>query len=56
MKLGVPICHLIAVPFPSVWHTEQDNADALDIESIRDLALTFRILVAEYLGLIDYME
>ncbi len=56
MNLGVPICHLIAVPFPSVWHTEADNANALDIDSIRDLALTFRILVAEYLGLIEYIE
>ncbi len=51
MKRGVPICHLIAVPFPSVWHTAQDNADALDIGIIRDFALLMRIVVAEFLGL-----
>jgi hypothetical protein len=55
MKRGVPICHLIAVPFPAVWHTQRDNRDALDMDSITDLALIFRILVAEYLGLIDYI-
>jgi glutaminyl-peptide cyclotransferase len=56
MKLGVPICHLIAVPFPSVWHTVRDDASALDIESVNDLALIFRVLVVEYLGLVEYME
>ncbi|KAJ3125692.1 hypothetical protein HK098_008284 [Nowakowskiella sp. JEL0407] len=48
---GVPILHSIAYPFPSVWHTEKDNKDALDEDVIRDLALIFRLFVVEYLGL-----
>ena len=54
-QLGVPIVHCIAAPFPEVWHTENDNADALDQGIIYDLALIFRVLIAEYLGLIDFL-
>jgi hypothetical protein len=55
MRLGVPICHLIAVPFPSVWHTMGDNEDALHMDTVNDLALIFRVLVTEYLGLSELM-
>lgn len=34
----------------------EDNADILDQGTITDLALTYRILVAEYLGLDDYFS
>ncbi|KAJ3268071.1 hypothetical protein HDV01_003494 [Terramyces sp. JEL0728] len=54
--LGVPIVHCIAAPFPNEWHTEKDNADALDQGMIYDLALIYRVLVAEYLGLIDFLD
>ena len=33
MNLGVPILHLIASPFPAVWHTERDNLSALDYQT-----------------------
>ena len=31
---GVPILHLIASPFPSVWHTQADNLAALDHHTV----------------------
>eukprot|EP00802_Teleaulax_amphioxeia_P012865 Tamp_12910.p1 GENE.Tamp_12910~~Tamp_12910.p1 ORF type:complete len:519 (-),score=56.95 Tamp_12910:212-1768(-) len=33
LQRGVPILHLIASPFPSVWHTVNDNLSALDYET-----------------------
>ena len=33
----MPILHLIASPFPSVWHTERDNLSALDPHTVRPL-------------------
>lgn len=35
---GVPILHLIPVPFPHVWHQPDDNEDALDPETLENLA------------------
>jgi len=32
-KLNVPIMHLIPLPFPTFWHTEEDNVTALDRET-----------------------
>ncbi|KAI8896264.1 hypothetical protein BC833DRAFT_598109 [Globomyces pollinis-pini] len=55
MLLGVPICHCIALPFPSVWHTEGDNASVLYEPMMRDLSLIYRVLVVEYLGLNDFL-
>jgi hypothetical protein len=43
------------VPFPAEWHTEKDNKDCLDEDTINDLDLTFRILVGEYLGLNEFL-
>jgi hypothetical protein len=56
MKLGVPICHVIPTPFPPVWHKKSDDASALDEDIMKDLALIFRVLVAEYFGLSQYLE
>lgn len=42
VQRGVRALHLIATPFPAVWHTPLDNADALDRDTIRDLAAVFR--------------
>ncbi|KAL2915513.1 hypothetical protein HK105_204915 [Polyrhizophydium stewartii] len=50
-RRGVPVVHCIPVPFPSVWHTKDDNASAISNDSVHDLALIFRTLVVEYLGL-----
>ncbi|GAA5900524.1 uncharacterized protein JCM6883_002871 [Sporobolomyces salmoneus] len=51
LKKGVPVVHLISVPFPRVWHTIADDATALDLDTIKAWALIMRLTVAEYLGL-----
>lgn len=51
MKKGVPIMHLIPVPFPSVWHTPNDNESALDYNTIDNLCSILRVFVARYLGI-----
>ncbi|KAL5007918.1 hypothetical protein ScPMuIL_013499 [Solemya velum] len=45
------ILHLISLPFPSVWHTFQDNEDALDYEVTDNFNRIFRVFVARYLHL-----
>ena len=47
----VPILHLIAVPFPDVWHKESDNASAVDYPTVEKLNKILRVFVAEYLEL-----
>ncbi|KAI6224374.1 Glutaminyl-peptide cyclotransferase [Aphelenchoides fujianensis] len=51
MERGVPIMHLIPVPFPTVWHTPSDNEKALDNRTIFNLLSILRVFTAEYLGL-----
>jgi len=43
------ILHMIASPFPSVWHTLNDNGDALDISTIKYLNKIMRVIVYGYL-------
>ena len=50
-KRGVPILHLIATPFPKVWHTINDNKANLDFGKIEHFSRILRVFVAEYLGL-----
>jgi hypothetical protein len=40
-ELNVPVLHIIPIPFPSVWHTMDDNYTALDWRSINDIFLIF---------------
>ncbi|XP_063954939.1 glutaminyl-peptide cyclotransferase-like [Lytechinus pictus] len=42
---------LATYPFPEVWHTEGDNAAALDDDTISNLSKMFHVFVIEYLGL-----
>ncbi|KAK1227233.1 hypothetical protein PQX77_009777 [Marasmius sp. AFHP31] len=51
LKRGVPVLHLIAEPFPRVWHKLEDNADALDIPTMRIWNLLLRVFMSEYLNL-----
>ncbi|KAI0306235.1 hypothetical protein B0F90DRAFT_1688185 [Multifurca ochricompacta] len=48
---GVSILHVIAEPFPRVWHTLGDDATALDLPTLRAWNLILRVFFAEYLGL-----
>jgi len=50
-RRGVPILHLISVPFPKAWHKMGDNASSLDFRRISDLNKILRVFVAEYLHL-----
>ncbi|KIP10852.1 hypothetical protein PHLGIDRAFT_183783 [Phlebiopsis gigantea 11061_1 CR5-6] len=51
LKKGVDVLHVIANPFPRVWHTLRDDASALDIPTMRRWNLILRIFMCEYLGL-----
>ncbi|KZS90021.1 hypothetical protein SISNIDRAFT_488870 [Sistotremastrum niveocremeum HHB9708] len=51
IQRGVSVLHVIANPFPHVWHTLADDASALDMPTMKKWNLLFRTLVAEYLGL-----
>ena len=52
LKRGVPILHLIPVPFPKVWHTPDDNESVLHNDTIYNLASIIRVFVARYLGVV----
>ncbi|KAF5373571.1 hypothetical protein D9758_000826 [Tetrapyrgos nigripes] len=52
LKLGVSILHLIAEPFPHVWHTINDDASALDIPTMRRWNVLLRVFLSEYLNLL----
>ncbi|KAJ9581185.1 hypothetical protein L9F63_023644, partial [Diploptera punctata] len=51
LRRGVPILHLIPIPFPSVWHQEEDNRNAVDLTTVENLSKILRVFVAEYLHL-----
>jgi len=45
---GVPILHVIPIPFPAAWHKVGDNEDSLDEDTIVDLLKIFRQFLTEY--------
>lgn len=47
--LGVPCVHMIPTPFPFVWHTPEDNRNALDMDTIDNLNKIIRVFALEYL-------
>ncbi|XP_069765998.1 glutaminyl-peptide cyclotransferase-like isoform X2 [Narcine bancroftii] len=51
LGIGVPILHLIATPFPWVWHTMEDTAENLHPPTIENLCKILSVFVVEYLGL-----
>lgn len=48
---GVPILHVIPLPFPDEWHTMQDDWHAVDFTTTENLNRILRVFVAEYLHL-----
>lgn len=50
---GVPTLHIIPSPFPSVWHTMNDDGDHLDEATVRDWA---KIVTAFTMEWLDMME
>ncbi|KAF8643782.1 hypothetical protein AX16_008801 [Volvariella volvacea WC 439] len=51
LRRGVSVLHLIADPFPRVWHQLSDNASALDIPTMRRWNIVLRVFISEYLHL-----
>ncbi|KAJ3573432.1 hypothetical protein NP233_g2429 [Leucocoprinus birnbaumii] len=51
LKKGVSVLHIIAEPFPRVWHTLRDDASALDLPTMRRWSLLLRVFLSEYLHL-----
>jgi glutaminyl-peptide cyclotransferase len=49
LERGVPIVHLITIPFPQVWHQESDDISHLHMPTILDLITIFRTFTVEYL-------
>lgn len=47
---GVRILHLIPSPFPSVWHTFDDNEQNLNRSTIQNLNKILQVFVLEYLN------
>ncbi|CAH8827005.1 unnamed protein product [Trichobilharzia szidati] len=52
LKRGVPILHLIPVPFPKVWHTIEDNASAIHWDTSVDLLFLMEAFVRSYLHIL----
>ncbi|XP_062324674.1 glutaminyl-peptide cyclotransferase [Osmerus eperlanus] len=50
LNRGVRVLHLIPSPFPSVWHTFDDNEQNLDRSTIQNLNKILQIFVLEYLN------
>lgn len=48
MQRGVPILHLIPMPFPDVWHTPNDKLAAIDFERTADLFLILWNFIRTY--------
>lgn len=53
---GVNILHIIAYPFPRVWHTLRDDASALDVLTMRRWNMILRVFMSEYLNLRPQMS
>lgn len=49
LRRNVPVLHLIPMPFPSVWHTKDDNESVIDYATTNNLALIIRLFTLEYL-------
>uniref|UniRef100_A0A4Y0BM79 Glutaminyl-peptide cyclotransferase n=1 Tax=Anopheles funestus TaxID=62324 RepID=A0A4Y0BM79_ANOFN len=50
LRRGVPVLHIIPSPFPDVWHKLEDNADIVDVPTVRNLIRIFSVFVLEYLN------
>ncbi|XP_038823628.1 glutaminyl-peptide cyclotransferase [Salvelinus namaycush] len=51
LNRGVRVLHLIPTPFPSVWHTFDDNEQNLDRSTIENLNKILQVFVLEYLNM-----
>lgn len=56
MARGVDILHLIPSPFPSVWHTINDDGEHLDIPTVEDWAMITTAFAAEWMDLENFLS
>ena len=49
LERGVPVVHAIPFQFPPVWHTAEDNEQAVDLPTLDDLGRIMKVFVCEYL-------
>ncbi|KAI6366722.1 hypothetical protein MCOR25_005088 [Pyricularia grisea] len=55
MNRGVDILHVIPTPFPSVWHTMEDDGEHLDVEVLQDWAKIITAFTAEWMELEGFL-
>jgi glutaminyl-peptide cyclotransferase len=51
LEKGVSSLHLIPIPFPAVWHTDEDTPNRVDTRTVEDLTAILRVFLIEYLHL-----
>ena len=51
LERDVPVFYWMPIPYPKVWHKEEDNLDNIHIPTIKDLTLLLRIFIGEMLHL-----
>ncbi|OQO12930.1 hypothetical protein B0A48_02394 [Cryoendolithus antarcticus] len=56
MARGVEILHIIPGRFPDVWHTKNDDAEHLDMDTVEDWAMITTAFAAEYMDLEGFMQ
>ena len=56
MERGVEVLHIIPMPFPSVWHTKDDDGEHLDIDTVSDWTMLVTAFVGEWLDLEGFFE
>lgn len=56
MKRGVDILHMIPQPFPRVWHTEDDDGEHLDMDTVEDWSVIVTAFVAEWMDLEGHFD
>ena len=56
LRRGVKVLHLIPYPFPTVWHTRNDDLSAIDINTVDNFSKIMNVFVADYFGLTTFPE
>lgn len=55
LQRGVPVLHVIPLPFPETWHELTDDGEHLDENAIHDWGMLMTAFVAEYLELSGHL-
>ena len=56
LRRGVKIVHLIPYPFPTVWHTRNDNLDAIDVDELDNFNRILNVFIADFFKLTTLPE